>query len=158
MNLRRIRVDQLGTFVYTCANSIEHNLTTMLFAANLCQSVKEALKARKEYTLCRDDGTKTGFEDLRCFSTNAKRIKQALAADSARPWTLRKLDELYDPTPESCHHNSAAITKTKTVELDDNRDEQTSSYAGQRGDTTRMSSSEVQEPVSFRAPAQVAHD
>ena len=92
--LKKIRVEGIGLFAYTVNNSIDHNITTALLTMETCNSVKEALKVRKYFTLCRvdEDGC---LLDLRKFESLPTRFRGLLSTDPEKPWLLKKLSEIY---------------------------------------------------------------
>lgn len=53
MSLKQILVHGLGTFGYSCENTIDHNLTTMLLLHDENLSALDALIKVKLYTLYR---------------------------------------------------------------------------------------------------------
>ena len=91
--LKKIYIEGIGLFAYTVNNSIEHNMTTILLSSDTCDSVKEALQVRKQYTLCRFD-ERTGVKvDLRKYQEMPTRLRGLLSDEPEMPWTLSRVAE-----------------------------------------------------------------
>ena len=93
-------MEGLGDFAYASNFSIDYNITTILLASTSfgreieeCRTVKEALKVRKEFTLCRICKHSNEVIDLRKIEDQPFKLRGHLSTDSEMPWTICKLDD-----------------------------------------------------------------
>lgn len=93
-----------ASWVYNCNRSVDFNISAILLFTEAVDSVKEARRRTKEFTLCRERAVERRFDDIRMFQqgcSGGHELRQALEAETRNPWLVQRLNEVYsEPTEQ----------------------------------------------------------